>query len=115
MPRFLRSRSRFLNGAAYPVQTRSASGCQPEHPCAWSMATSDRWIVVGGGVSGLAVAFFLRQRGLESVIIERDAIPGGRIGTVTLGDRAVDCGGKNIGKKYRLFRQFAASLGTYSF
>lgn len=79
------------------------------------MSRTDRWIIVGGGASGLAAAFFLAQRGLESVIVERDAMLGGRMGTVTLGDRSLDCGGKNIGKKYRLFRQFAASLGTYAF
>ena len=79
------------------------------------MSGADRWIVVGGGASGLAAAFFLKQRGVESVILERDGTPGGRMGTVTLGDRSLDCGGKNIGKKYRLFRQFAASVGTYPF
>jgi protoporphyrinogen/coproporphyrinogen III oxidase len=79
------------------------------------MSQSDRWIIVGGGASGLAAAFFLKQRGLEFVIVERDSMLGGRIGTVKLGDRALDCGGKNIGKKYTLFRQFAASIGTYPF
>lgn len=79
------------------------------------MSRTNRWIIVGGGASGLAAAFFLKQRGLESIIVERDAMLGGRMGTVTLGDRSLDCGGKNIGKKYRLFRQFAASLGAYPF
>ena len=79
------------------------------------MSRADRWIIVGGGASGLAAAFFLRQQGLESVIVERDSAPGGRMGTVTLGGRAIDCGGKNIGAKYRLFRQFVASLGTHPF
>ena len=79
------------------------------------MSQSDRWIIVGGGASGLAAAFFLEQRGLESTIVERDCMLGGRMGTVKLGDRALDCGGKNIGKKYKLFRQFAASIGTYPF
>jgi len=79
------------------------------------MSRADRWIVVGGGASGLAAAFFLKQRGLEPVIVERDSMLGGRMGTVSLGDRSLDCGGKNIGKKYTLFREFAASLGSYPF
>jgi oxygen-dependent protoporphyrinogen oxidase len=79
------------------------------------MARSDRWIIVGGGASGLAAAFFLKRRGIESTIVERDSALGGRMGTVQLGDRSLDCGGKNIGRKYKLFRQFAASLGSYPF
>jgi oxygen-dependent protoporphyrinogen oxidase len=77
--------------------------------------SADRWVVVGGGASGLATAFFLRQMGSDAVIVERDAAPGGRMGTVQLGDRSLDCGGKNIGKRYRLFRRFAASIGSYPF
>ena len=79
------------------------------------MSRTNRWIIVGGGASGLAAAFFAKQRGLESVVIERDDTLGGRIGTVSLGNRSIDCGGKNIGKRYTLFREFAASLGTHPF
>jgi oxygen-dependent protoporphyrinogen oxidase len=71
------------------------------------------WIVVGGGASGLASAFFLRQLGLDSVVVEQGSAVGGRMGTVRLGNRSLDCGGKNIGRGYTLFRQFAASLGTH--
>src|SRR6185436_6096769 len=80
-----------------------------------TMSRMDRWIIVGGGASGLAAAFFLRQRGIDSVIVEKDATIGGRMGTVDLGDRSLDCGGKNIGRRYKLFREFAASLGTHPF
>lgn len=76
---------------------------------------SDRWIIVGGGASGLAAAFFLRQLGIQSLIVERDEALGGRMGTVQLGDRSLDCGGKNIGRRYTLFRRFAASVGSYPF
>lgn len=79
------------------------------------MSRPDRWIIVGGGASGLAAAFFLRQLGIGSLIVERDETPGGRMGTVQLGDRSLDCGGKNIGRRYALFRRFAASVGSYPF
>jgi oxygen-dependent protoporphyrinogen oxidase len=79
------------------------------------MGHQDRWIVVGGGASGLAAAYFLEQRGLRSVIVERDGALGGRMGTVQLGDRTLDCGGKNIGRRYRLFREFVAALGSHPF
>jgi oxygen-dependent protoporphyrinogen oxidase len=77
------------------------------------MSRTDRWIVVGGGASGLAAAFFLKQRGIECEIVERESTVGGRMGTLKLGERSLDCGGKNIGRQYRLFREFAASLGAH--
>jgi protoporphyrinogen/coproporphyrinogen III oxidase len=76
---------------------------------------SNRWIIVGGCASGMAAAFFLKQHGIDSEIIERQRTLGGRIGSVTLGERALDCGGKNIGKQYRLFRKFTSSLGSHEF
>lgn len=77
------------------------------------MSRRDRWIIVGGGASGLAAAFFLKQFGMDSEIVERDSTVGGRMGTAELGGRPLDCGGKNIGRQYKLFRRFAASLGTH--
>lgn len=79
------------------------------------MSRADRWIIVGGGASGLAAAYFLRGLGLPSVIVERESTIGGRMATVQLGERSVDCGGKNIGRRYTLFRRFAASLGSHPF
>ena len=79
------------------------------------MKKSSRWIIVGGGASGMAAAFFLKQHGIDSEIIESQGALGGRIGSVTLGERTLDCGGKNIGKRYRLFRKFTSSLGSHEF
>jgi oxygen-dependent protoporphyrinogen oxidase len=79
------------------------------------MSHTDRWIIVGGGASGLAAAFFLKQRGICSEIVERESSVGGRMSSVELGGRMLDCGGKNIGRQYKLFRQFAASLGDHPF
>jgi protoporphyrinogen/coproporphyrinogen III oxidase len=77
------------------------------------MSRTDHWIIVGGGASGLAAAFFLKQLGMSSEIVERQSTIGGRMGTVELGGRSLDCGGKNIGRQYTLFRQFTASLGAH--
>src|SRR5262245_2402243 len=79
------------------------------------MSRTDRWIVVGGGASGLAAAYFLKQLGMSSEIVEREGAVGGRMGTVELGGRSLDCGGKNIGRQYKLFRRFAESLGDHPF
>src|SRR5215510_8097227 len=79
------------------------------------MSKRDRWIILGGGASGLAAAFFLRKYDIDSEIVEKQNTIGGRMGTVMLGDRSLDCGGKNIGKRYKLFRDFAMALGPHEF
>ena len=76
---------------------------------------SDKWIVIGGGASGLATSFFLKQHGIDPEIIESQSAIGGRMGSVKLGNRLLDCGGKNIGRGYALFRRFAAALGPHPF
>lgn len=70
-----------------------------------------RCAVVGGGISGIAAAHFLRARHFDIDIIEKADSLGGRVGSAQLGDRTIDLGGKNIGHKYAVFRAFAESLG----
>jgi protoporphyrinogen/coproporphyrinogen III oxidase len=70
-----------------------------------------RYGIVGGGLSGLAAAWYLQGRGAETHIFESKDELGGRAISGALGDRIVTLGGKNIGRSYRRFRAFAASLG----
>ena len=70
-----------------------------------------RVAVVGGGVSGLVTAYRLDQLGFEVELLERDSVLGGRTGVDTLGDRPVMMGGKNIGKRYTVFREFVEAHG----
>lgn len=71
-----------------------------------------RVAVVGGGVSGIATAYFLAKLGLAPEIVEAEATLGGRAGSGTLGGNSIDIGGKNIGRRYELFRQFLADHGN---
>ncbi len=87
--------------AATPGVARDLSGC--------------RYAIVGGGLSGLAAAWYLQRRGAETHIIERDGTLGGRAGSGQLGDRVVTLGGKNIGRSYTRFREFVATLGEHPF
>ncbi|HVT18275.1 MAG TPA: FAD-dependent oxidoreductase [Thermoanaerobaculia bacterium] len=68
--------------------------------------------VVGGGISGIAVSYLLRRHGIASEILEQSGTLGGRIGACKLGERLLDLGGKNIGRRYRRFREFTASCGV---
>ena len=54
------------------------------------MSRTNQWIVIGAGASGLAAAFFLKQHGMEPVIVERERSIGGRMGSVRLGERSLD-------------------------
>jgi oxygen-dependent protoporphyrinogen oxidase len=76
---------------------------------------SRRIAVVGGGVSGIAAAWYLSDAGFEVDLIERGDTLGGRVGTGTLGDRAIDFGGKNIGLRYSEFRTWARAQGNPAF
>jgi protoporphyrinogen/coproporphyrinogen III oxidase len=74
-----------------------------------------RYAVVGGGVSGLAAAWYLQGRGAETHIFERERTLGGRTLSGALGDRLVTLGGKNIGRSYTRFRAFTSSVGEHSY
>ena len=55
-----------------------------------------RVAVVGGGVSGISTAWYLRCAGARVELIERAETLGGRIGLDRLGDEPIELGGKNI-------------------
>lgn len=80
-----------------------------------STSTAGRWAVVGGGVSGMAAAWFLTRAGYRAEILERDDRLGGRSQSGVLEGKEITFGGKNIGRRYELFRDFAASLGDHRF
>jgi protoporphyrinogen/coproporphyrinogen III oxidase len=79
------------------------------------MSPNTRIAVVGGGVSGLAAAYQLWSSGHDVELIEREPALGGRCAPGLLGERQVSYGGKNIGRKYELFRAFTSSLGHHPY
>src|SRR2546425_756433 len=74
-----------------------------------------KYLIVGGGMSGMAVTWMLSRAGHSVELLERDEQLGGRSGCALLGERTVTLGGKNIGGRYRLFREFTASLGGHAY
>src|SRR5918999_1252738 len=78
-------------------------------------AEPGRVAVVGGGMSGLAAAFYLRRAGYEVELLERAAELGGRSASGHLGSRSVTFGGKNIGRRYTHFREFTRELGGHPY
>lgn len=71
-----------------------------------------RVAVIGGGISGISSAYYLSKRNIEVDLYESEDRIGGRIGSEELQGRWLDFGGKNIGKNYRLFRDFVSACGV---
>ena len=71
--------------------------------------------VIGGGISGIAAAYYLNQQNIDVDLIDAAQSIGGRIGSEVLDGRIVDFGGKNIGKNYRRFRCFVKDYGDLPF
>jgi oxygen-dependent protoporphyrinogen oxidase len=76
-----------------------------------SERSGPRVAVVGGGWSGIAAAWNLYRAGARPVLFDEQPVLGGRCAAAPLGSREVTLGGKNIGRKYGLFREFAAAHG----
>ncbi|NTW51671.1 MAG: NAD(P)-binding protein [Chlorobiaceae bacterium] len=74
-----------------------------------------RVAIIGGGISGIATTSWLMQRNVTVDLYECDEQIGGRIGSELLLNRWVDFGGKNIGKHYNHFRDFASACGDPEF
>jgi oxygen-dependent protoporphyrinogen oxidase len=53
-------------------------------------------VIVGGGVSGLAAAWFLRDAGVRVTVLERAARPGGKLAPLELAGFTVDAGAEAL-------------------
>ena len=61
---------------------------------------SERIIVVGAGVSGLAAAYRLKQRGFEVTVLEKSDYVGGKARTITKQGYLIDEGASVLPSKY---------------
>ena len=78
-------------------------------------ASISKAAVIGGGVSGIAAAYYLQKNGVPVDLYESLPGIGGRIGSDYMNGRPLDYGGKNIGLKYERFREFVKDLGGLDF
>ncbi len=73
------------------------------------MAESERVLVVGAGVGGLAAAIELAARGLDVTILERGSRPGGKMREVVVAGRALDAGPTVLTMRHVFDRLFATA------
>jgi oxygen-dependent protoporphyrinogen oxidase len=74
-----------------------------------------RYAVVGAGMSGIAAAYHLQARGHRVELFERESGVGGRCTPARMEQGEVTFGGKNIGRRYELFREFTEAMGHHPF
>lgn len=80
--------------------------------CAWShhrgMKTSPT-VIIGAGFGGLAAAVELARRGEHVVVVEREALPGGKARTIDVAGRAIDVGPTVLTMRWVFEALFAAA------
>src|SRR3954470_16215591 len=69
---------------------------------------TDRVVIVGAGLGGLACALHLAATGREVVVVERDAGPGGRAGRLSISGYEFDTGPTVLTAPELLAEPFAA-------
>jgi len=75
------------------------------------MSTIRTVTVVGGGISGLTAAYYLRRAGVECTVMERDAAPGGTMKTVHEDGWLVETGPNSALETTPLFGEMFLGLG----
>ena len=62
--------------------------------------------VVGAGLSGLRAAGVLADHGHHIIVFEKDKVPGGRMGSIFRGDKAVDAGAQYFTARDARFKRY---------
>jgi oxygen-dependent protoporphyrinogen oxidase len=66
--------------------------------------------IIGGGISGLSLSYYLRRKGIEHVVLESAAVPGGVMRTEEAGGVPLDLGPQRVRLTAPL-REMVESLG----
>jgi oxygen-dependent protoporphyrinogen oxidase len=69
-------------------------------------------VIIGAGVAGLSCAWRLERAGYQVQVLERAAVPGGRMRSERHGDFIIDRGAQFIASGYRNLHTVAAEVGV---
>jgi oxygen-dependent protoporphyrinogen oxidase len=69
-------------------------------------------LIIGAGVAGLSCAWRLQQAGHQVQVLEREAVPGGRMRSERHGEFIIDRGAQFIASGYRNLHAVAAEVGV---
>lgn len=106
-PRTASDRRFFLKAAGASALALSLYGCGRD-----AGQLSGSVIVVGAGLSGLAAAMLLEERGIEVTVVEARDRPGGRVVTLDDVPGRPEGGGPVISTSYERLLKIAAAVGA---
>lgn len=69
-------------------------------------------LVIGGGISGLTVAYWLQKRGIDVTVLEKETRPGGSIRTEMEKGYLIECGPNSTLDLYREVDDLCEGLGV---
>jgi 1-hydroxycarotenoid 3,4-desaturase len=72
---------------------------------------TERVVVIGAGVGGLVAAVLLAARGLDVLVVEKEAAPGGKLREVTAGSARIDAGPTVFTMRW-VFEEIFAAAGA---
>lgn len=78
------------------------------------MSTFHDAVIIGGGISGLTTAWWLQKLGIDVVVLEKNAVPGGTMQTVTDNGWIVETGPNSALETTPLFAKLFGELGIES-
>ncbi len=78
------------------------------------MSTFHDVVVIGGGISGLATAWWLHKQGIDVVVLEKNSTPGGTMQTVAENGWMVETGPNSALETTPLFAKLFSELGIES-
>lgn len=76
--------------------------------------SNHRVIIIGAGISGLTSAYYLKEQGIDSLIIETKNRIGGRIFPSKINDVPIENGAEFFHSDHPLFEKFLRNEPTYS-
>src|SRR5713101_4578039 len=76
-----------------------------------AIPNSQSVVIVGGGISGLCVAYWLKKRGANVIVIEKDDQIGGTMKTIRDDDWVIETGPNSALETTPLFQQLFSEIG----
>ncbi|PJJ74556.1 oxygen-dependent protoporphyrinogen oxidase [Thermoflavifilum aggregans] len=68
-------------------------------------------LILGAGITGLALGYLLQQQGVDFIILEKDSRPGGHIRSFREGPYLMDAGPNSLQAQYPVVQQMIDELG----
>lgn len=76
--------------------------------------TTEPVIIIGAGIAGLTAAWWLKQQGIDALILEAEQTVGGRMKSIVIDDAIIDCGAQFLSSAYSIIPKLIKETGLNS-